>query len=343
MKSLVWSTLAFFVLWAPASAIGGGTLNFYNWGDYTNPELLKKFTLETGIQVKLDNYESNEMMLAKLKAGGHGYDLAVPSHFMIQVMVKEGLLRKIDTGKLSNFRNVRPEHVNVNFDPGRQYSIPWHWGTTGISLNTQYYNGPKTDSWALLFDPPDKLKGKINMLPEMTAVINAALFYLGLPLCNSSQADLRRVDDLLKKSKPLWATIDYGVIEKMTSGDVFASHNYNGASMRIRLQAPSVKYIYPKEGLDGWSDNVVLLADAGNLKESYRFLNFIMAPENAALNSNYVRYANAIAGSEKYMDEKMATSPEITGPKDPARMIFTRQCSQEVNTMYTRIWNNLLK
>ncbi len=334
--------MLFFSLVA-APLFAGGTLNFYNWGDYTNPELLKKFTRDTGIQVKLDSYESNEMMLAKLKAGGHGYDLVVPSHFLIQVMVKEGLLQKIDTGKMSNFKYLRAEHVNVKFDPDRQYSVPWHWGTTGISLNTRYYNGPKADSWALLFDPPDELKGKINMLPDMPAVINAALHYLGLPLCDSNKVVLKKINDLLMSSKPHWATIDYGAIEKMTSEDVYVSHNYNGASMRIRKQLPSVQYIYPKEGLDAWSDNVVLLADARNVREAYRFMNFIMAPENIALNSNYLRFGNAVAGSEKFMDKELATAPEISGPKDAGKMVLIPQCSQEVTEVYTRIWNNLLK
>ncbi len=306
MRCYAWLMLALSALTVAAPTGAAGTLHFYNWGDYTNPDLLKKFTQETGIEVKLDTYDSNDMMLAKIKAGGHGYDLAVPSHFIIPVLVRQGLLQRIDVSKMANFKYVRTEHVKVSFDPGRQYSIPWHWGTTGVSLNTKYYDGPKADSWALLFDPPKQLKGKINMLPEMKAVINAASFYLGLPMCNSNPTDLKKINDLLLNSKPHWKTIDYGVIEKMTSEDVYASQNWNGASMRIRAQLPSVKYIYPKEGFPTWSDNVVLLADAKNVKEAYLFMNFIMAPENAALNSNYVRFGNALAGSEKYMDAEMA-------------------------------------
>ncbi len=181
------------------------------------------------------------------------------------------------------------------------------------------------------------------MLPEMKAVINAASFYLDLPLCNPDLADLKKINDLLLNSKSYWKTIDYGVIEKMTSEDIYASQNWSGGSMRIRAQLPTVKYIYPKEGFAGWSDNVVLLAGAGNVEEAYLFMNFIMAPENAAMNSNYVRYANAIAGSEKYMDAEMAEVPEVTGFKDATKMVFIPECSQDVNEMYTRIWNNLLK
>ncbi len=336
-------TLILTVLLTAGVAFADGNLHFYNWGNYTPPDLLKKFTKETGIKVTLDNFDSNEMMLAKIKAGGHGYDLTVPSAFMVKNMIGEGLLQKVDASQMSNFKHVMPSHVNVYFDPGRQFSVPYAWGSTGISLNTKYYNGPKANSWALVFDPPDELKGKINMLSEMTDVIAAALFYLGLPQCNSNKADLRKVNDLLLNAKKHWATIDYGIIEKMSSEDVYASQNWNGASMRVRAEIPEVKYIYPKEGLAAWSDNVVMLKDAKNVKEAKLFMNFLMAPENAAMVSNFARYANSIKGSEKYMDAQMPTAPEIIGYEGAGEPQFIEACGPEINKMYTKIWNNLLK
>ncbi len=336
-------TLVLSVLLAASPVFAAGKLHFYNWAQYTSPELLKKFTEETGITVTVDNFDSNETMIAKIKAGGHGYDLSVAADYIIPFMVKMGLLQKIGINQLGNFKNIRPEHVDVDYDPGRQHSIPWHWGTTGISLNTQYYNGPKADSWALLFDPPDELKGKINMLASMNAVINAALFYLDLPKCNSNKADLKKVNDLLIRSKQHWATIDTFVLEKMMSEDIYASQNWNGASLSVRMELPLVKYIFPKEGMHIWQDNVVLLADAKNVKEAKIFLNFIMAPENAALMTNFSRFANAIIGSEQYLDAKIATAPEMTGAGGAVKTVYIPQCSQKVTAIYTKIWNNLLK
>ena len=252
-------TLVLAGLMISTAALAAGELNFYNWGNYTNPELLEKFTKETGIKVNLDGYDSNETMFAKIKAGGHGYDLSVPSDYMVQIMRDEGLIQKAGVNQMPNFKHVHADHVDVYFDKGREYGAPWQWGTTGISLNTKFYDGPKANSWALVFDAPDELKGKINMVSEMGDVINAGLFYLGLPTCNGNKADLKKLNTLLTESKKNWASIDYGVIEKLTSEDVYASHNWNGASMRVRLQNPDIRYVMPKEGLIAWADNVVLL------------------------------------------------------------------------------------
>ncbi len=331
------------LLFGAGQALAAGELHFFNWGNYTNPELIEKFEKETGIKVTVDGYDSNESLLAKIKAGGHGYDLAVPSDFMVQVMADEGLIQKAYPNKMENFKHMDPQWVDVYFDPGREYGVPWQWGTTGISLNTDHYNGPKADSWALVFDPPEELVGRINMVSEMGDVINAGLFYLGLPRCNGNKEDLKKLNALLISAKEKWRTIDYGIIEKLTSGDVYASHNWNGASMRARLQVPSIKYIYPKEGLVAWADNVVLLSEAKNVEEAKTFMNFIMAPENAALISNFARYANGIAGSDKFMDPEMATAPEIIGYEGAGKGEFIPPCPQEVQATYTKIWNNLLK
>ena len=325
------------------AAMADGELHFYNWGNYTDPKVLEKFTAETGIKVTLDGYDSNDMMLAKVKAGGSGYDLAVPSGFMVKIMIEEGLIQKAGVNQMENFKNVEDQWVDVYFDPGREYSVPWQWGSTGISLNTKYYDGPKSDSWALVFDPPEELKNRINMVSEMSDVIAAGLFYLGLPQCNDNKDDLKKLNDMLQKAKKDWRTIDYGIVEKMTSEDVYASHNWNGASMRARRVIPEIKYIYPKEGLNAWMDNVVLLSDAKNVKEAKIFMNFLMDPENAGMISSFAGYANAIKGSAKYMNPDMAEAPEIVGYEGAGTPEFIPPCTQEVQAMYTKIWNNLLK
>lgn len=325
------------------AAYAAGELKFFNWGNYTSPELIEKFEKETGIKVTVDGYDSNEAMFAKVKAGGHGYDLAVPSDYMVKIMIDEDLIQPAQANEMPNFKYVRQEHVDVYFDPGRIYGVPWQFGSTGISLNTKYYDGQKGNSWALAFDPPDELKGRINMVSEMNDVIAAGLFYLGLEQCNGNKDDLRKLNELLTTAKQHWRTIDYGVIEKLTSEDVYMSHNWNGASMRARLQVPSIRYVYPVEGLVAWADNVVLLKDAQNVEEAKTFMNFIMAPENAALISNFARYGNAIKGSEEFMDEEMASAPEIVGYEGMGVPQFIPTCPQEVTALYTKIWNNLLK
>ena len=340
-RNLLGAALGIGAMLVAGQAMAEGQLHIFNWGNYTNPKLLEKFSKTYDVEVTLDGYDSNDAMLAKVKAGGSGYDIVVPSDYMIKIMIDEGLLEKTEPNQLENFKNMKKDFIDVYFDPGRHYTVPWQWGTTGISVNTKYYNGD-IDTWAIVFDPPDEVKGKINMVSEMTDVIAAGLYYLGYPQCNSNKEQLKALNAMLQKAKKNWRTIEYGVIEKLTSEDVYVSHNWNGASMRARLQVPTIKYAYPREGMVTWMDNVAVLKGAKNVKNARLFQNFIMDPENAALISNFARYANGIEGAEKYMDPEMVKAPEIVPPAH-YKAVFIPPCSRKVTEYYTKIWNNLLK
>ncbi len=340
-RNLLGAALGVGAMLVAGQAMAEGQLHIFNWGNYTNPKLLEKFSKTYDIEVTLDGYDSNDAMLAKVKAGGSGYDIVVPSDYMVKVMIDEGLLERTEPNQLENFKYMKKDFIDVYFDPGRHYTVPWQWGTTGISVNTKYYKGD-INTWALVFDPPDEVKGKINMVSEMTDVIAAGLFYLGYPQCNSNKEQLKALNAMLQKAKKNWRTIEYGVIEKLTSEDVYVSHNWNGASMRARLQVPTIKYAYPREGMVTWMDNVAVLKGAKNVENARLFQNFIMDPENAALISNFARYANGIEGSEKYMDPEMVNAPEIV-PPDYYKATFIPPCSRKVTEYYTKIWNNLLK
>lgn len=343
------SSLALGALFAASSATAwaAGELHLFNWGNYTAPDLIEAFEKAHDVEVTLDGYDSNDALLAKVKAGGSGYDVVVPSDFMVKIMIDEGLLLRSEPNEMENFQNVREEFRDVYWDEGRHYTVPWLWGTTGIAVNRSALDvGTEPSdmwSWGIVMDPPEELQGKINMLPEMNDVMAAGLFYLGKSQCNGNLDDLRELNDLLQGAKPHWRTIEYGTIEKLTSLDVQASHNWNGATMRARLQVPEITYVYPKEGLPGWADNATILADAPNPENAKLWLNFIMAPENAAMMSNFARYANSISGSEEFMDAEMATAPEIVAPDGSQTPTFIPTCPREVSELYTRIWNDLLK
>ena len=323
-------------------AWAAGELHIYNWGNYTNPELIEIFEKAYDVKVTLDGYDSNETMLAKVKPGNSGYDVVVPGDYMIAIMIKEGLLLETNPNGMENFKNVEERWVDVYWDPGRKYSVPWQWGTTSFTVNTAVYDGD-IDTLAILFDPPEVLRGRINMLNDMNDVINAGLRYLGYPRCNKDKDQLRDLAKLLQDAKPHWRTMAYGVIEKLTSGDVDVSQNWNGASMRARLQIDTLKYAYPKEGFTGWMDNVAVLADAPNPENAKLFLNFVMAPDNAALISNFARYANGIKGSETSMDAEMLDAPEIIMPAGAPSPDFVPPCDEQVVEFYNKIWTNLKK
>ena len=320
-----------------------GTLNLYNWGNYTSPELLEKFEAETGIAVTVTDYDSNTTALAKVEAGGSGFDLVVPSANYVPIYVEKGLLKPLDHARLTNIGNIAERWRDVPWDPGRAHTIPWQWGTTGVAVNTSTYGGdPNTSD--IFLDPPPELVGKVNVLPEMSDVMALAIFNVGGEACTDDLEVLRAARDKLMAAKPSWISMDYGTTDKLSSNDLVATVNWNGSTMRARLANPDVVYGYPREGYPLWMDSVGILADAANVDEAYRFLDFIMEPENAAMISAFARYANGIEGSEAFMPEDMVGAPEIDVPEefaDAGRFLPT--CPPETTALYTQIWTELMR
>lgn len=318
-------------------------LNIYNWGNYTNPKLIEKFEAETGIKVTLTDYDSNDTALAKVKAGGHGYDIVVPSASYVPIWINEGLLLETRPDQMENFTNVDPAWVDVDWDPGRHYTVPWQWGTTGVVVNTKYYDGD-IDTSAIFMDPPESLRGKINVVPEMGDVMGLAIMYHGGTPCTDDKEILKKVHTSLVEAKQHWLGMDYGNIEKFAKEDLWAGVNWNGSTFRMRLQNENVQYGYPKEGFVVWMDSVAVLKDAKNPDEAKMFQNFIMQPENAALISEFARYANGVVGSEPFMPEDMKTAREINIPVElKEKGVFIPACPPEVQKIYTRIWTDLQK
>ncbi|GGO30795.1 putrescine-binding periplasmic protein [Gemmobacter aquaticus] len=341
MKTLLTTTAL--LLGCSSIASAEGVLQLYNWGNYTSPELLTKFEKETGIKVTVTDFDSNDTALAKIEAGGHGFDLVVPSANYVPIWVEKGLVTEFDMSKLSNHGNIAPEWKDVAWDPGRKFSIPWQWGSTGVAVNTKVYGGDINTSNVFL-NVPDELKGKINVVPEMNDIVSMAVMWAGGEPCSEDTEVLKKARDALLAAKPDWISMDYGATEKLSNNDWAASVNWNGSTMRARIANPDVAYGYPKEGYPLFMDSVMLLKDAQNVEEAYKFLDFIMVPENAAMISAFARYANGISGSEAFMPEDMKTAPEVVIPEEfKAAGVFLPTCTGKAQEYVTAIWTELQK
>nr|WP_310423451.1 extracellular solute-binding protein [Mycoplana sp. BE70] len=331
------------LLTGTASAHAEGELNIYNWGNYTSPDLVKKFEETYSVKVTVTDYDSSDTALAKVRQGGHGFDLVMVSSSSVSVWIKEGLVLETRPDQMENFKNMDPKWVDVPFDSGRHYSIPWQWGTTGVSVNTSLYSGDPNTS-AIFLNPPAELVGKINVVPEMNDVMYLAIAYEGGAPCSGDREILKKVRDALTAAKPKWLSMDYGTNDRLAKGDIAGGANFSGSSFRSRLMNDKITYGYPREGFPIWMDNVMVLKDARNVENAKLFQNFMMDPENAAINSSFTRYANAIKGSEKFMPEDMRAAPEVNPPAELLQKgKFLMTCPAEVQEIYTRIWTELMK
>jgi spermidine/putrescine transport system substrate-binding protein len=244
---------------------------------------------------------------------------------------------------MENFKNVDPRWVDVPWDPGRHYTVPWQWGLTGIGVNSAVYKGDINTS-AIFLDPPPELVGKINVAPEMNDVLFATIKYFGGDWCTTDKEVLRKVRDKLVEAKTKWLAMDYSVTEKLPSGDYAGVYYWNGAIMRSRLKNPDIKMGYPKEGFPYFMDSVAILKDAKNPENAKLFMNFIMDPENAAMISAFAKYANGIKGSDQFLPEEMKTAPELVVPPEYEKAgEFLLSCEPETQQLYTRIWTELQK
>lgn len=340
MKLLTTSAMALALL--ANSAAADGELVIYHWFEYMPAELLEKFTAETGITVTMDTFDSNEAMLASLKAGGMGtYDVAVPGDYMVEIMANEGLLDTIAGGELANKGNIAPEWADPSFDPGRKHSIPYQWGSTSFAVDTADYDGD-INTTDILFNPPAELSGKINMLDSQGEVMALASLHMGIPQCSTDRTQLSALNDMLQEAKTHWASFNSDTAkEVLVSGDVSVGMIYDGFSAKAREDRSSITYAFPKQGYVVWMDNVVLLNDAPNRDSALAFMDFMLEPENIAAVSNFARYGLGVSGATDFLDPELASLPEANPPETAGAGAFIAVCDEATQAVYDQIWTNL--
>ena len=333
-------------LFASSSLMAAGKLNLYNWADYTPEELVAKFEAETGIQVTVDTYDSNETLLAKLQAGGGstGYDLAVPSQHFVEIMIKEGLIEKIDgINGMSNYKYVAEQFQGPSFDPTQEYSTPWQMGSASWAYRADSYSG-NGSSMMEFFKPSDEVCGKIAVFKSPEEVVNMAHLALGSNFCSEDPNEMTAVLDLLLEQKKCVAVYSSeGINERLMSGEVIMHAHWDGYSQVGKWEGvDALTYAYPKEGVVGWFDSLVMPIGAKNVEEAKAFMNFVMHPENMAILSNFAAYANAIPESVNYLSDDMKNATNIQVP-DGIPVKFGQACNKESQALVDKVWTKLMQ
>jgi spermidine/putrescine transport system substrate-binding protein len=285
-------------------------LNIYIWSEYLPQSVLDEFTRRTGIAVTVDTYDSNETLMAKLASGVAGYDLVVPSDYIIQPLIRQQLIAPLDKSRLTNLPNLDPSFLNQHFDPGNQYSIPYLWGTTGLAYNKKIITSPVT-SWDVLFDP--QYSGRILMLNDMRECFVVALKKMGKSVNETDPAVLAQAADLLKKQHALVRAYDSENYDRtLEGGDVVVAQGWNGQMAKVVSDRPDeFAYVLPREGGTIWMDNVCIPTTARNPDAAYLFINYILEPKPAAAIVNGVNYASPNAAARQFIDPKILNDRNI--------------------------------
>lgn len=259
-----------------AEAPGGAkVVNLAIWSNYASPELLASFQKKTGIQVQVANYSSNEELLAKLQAGASGYDVAVPSDYMVFAMIKLGLIRELDYAQLPNSKSLDPRFLKKPYDPENKYSVPYDWGTTGIAVNRSIYKG-EMKGWKNLFGNAD-LAGKFTLLDDVRETIGAALKAQGFSLNSKNPDELAKAKELLLKNRSKIKAFTSEPMMPLVNGETPVAHAYLSDALQARKQSGGkIEYVIPEEGGTLWIDNLVIPTGAQHIKEAHAFINFLL-------------------------------------------------------------------
>lgn len=295
MKKVISLLLTFLMIIPVITMTGCGqdsvVLNVFNWGDYIEDSLIKKFEKETGIKINYEMFDTNETMMAKFETGGTKYDIIFPSDYIVEELISKNLLLKLDYNNIPNIKHIDDRFRNLAFDPENEYSVPYFWGTLGILYNADIITEP-VDSTDIFWD--EKYSGQILMLDSMRDTIGMALQKLGYSVNSTNPAEIEAAKELLIKQKPL--NNGYYVdetVDMMINGDAAIALNWSGAAMDIYWQgATNIKYVIPKEGTNMWVDCMVIPNTCQHKKEAEMFINFMLDPENSFINTRHVGYSS---------------------------------------------------
>jgi spermidine/putrescine transport system substrate-binding protein len=321
-----------------SSSAAGRTMNLYIWAEYTSPTLLEAFEKKTGIKVVESNFASNEEMLAKLQAGVTGYDVIVPSDYMVAVMIKLGMLAPLDKDKIPNSKNLDPKLLGKPYDPENRYSLPYSWSTTGIAVNRLLYKNP-VDGWSAVFSDP-AAAGRVSMLDDVREVVGAALKFQGHTLNSRSDKELAEAKDLLMKSKGRFKAFNSTPVDLISSGEIFLAQMYSGeALVAARDSGKPIEFVIPKEGATIAIENVVIPNSSTRKPEATEFINFLFEESSNIDFVTRVLSGPVVAGIREKLPADVAGNPGLFPDEATLKNCEMMEDLGDFTAAYDRIWS----
>ncbi len=338
MKKLVAAVLVLVALSIGAGALAEGTITVFNWYDYIDESVISMFEQETGISVKYANFTTNEEMYAKLSSGAGDYDVIFPSDYIIERMIKEDMLEKLDPAQVPNAAGVVEWLKTPDYDPEGAYSVPYMWGTVGLLYNTTMLEG-EIDSWAPIFDAANQKS--VFMLDSIRDSLGIALKYLGYSMNTKEPEALEAAKQLLLKQKADNIVKGYLVDEvkdKMVAGEAPMAVVWSGDALYAMDQSEDLAYVVPNEGSNVWVDGMCIPKNSKNKELAQQFINFMCRPDIARMNMEYIYYSTPIQAVIDEMDEEEKSNATLNPPEAVvARCEFFHDISADM-ALYDQIW-----
>ena len=331
---------------ADASDLAGTTINVYNWGEYISDgsegsmDINAEFTKRTGIKVNYNNYDTNENMYAKLKSDGVSFDIVIPSDYMIERLINEDMLQKIDFSNIPNYKYIDAKYKGLYFDPKDEYSVPYNVGMVGLIYNTKMVKEAPT-SWNVMWD--EQYKGKVLMFDNPRDAFGIAQKLLGQSFNTTDEAEWRAAADKLKAQKPiLQGYVMDDIFRKMESGEAAIAPYYAGDFITMHSNNPDLAFVYPQEGVNIFVDSICIPKNAKNKAAAEAYINFLLDPDIAVENANYLGYATPNTAVLTREDYELKGN-EYLYPEDQKmpKTEYFYNLPQKTLTLMTDLWSEL--
>jgi spermidine/putrescine transport system substrate-binding protein len=316
-------------------------LYIYTWDTYAAPALFKKFEAETGIEVITDIYSSNDTLVAKLKAGS-AYDIVTPTGNYVPQMIAENLLQPLPEGLAAAGESMDAGVQKPAYDPAYKYVLPLFYGSTALAVNTKLTKEDVT-SWQQFYTRPAGEGPSLGVLDDVGTVMDLASIALAKDFCDASPETFKAMQKLLLEQKPFVKVYGAtGYFERLAAGEVAIQMAWSGDTYKVRQQNPDIKYVYPKEGVELWVDNLTIPATAKNVDAARQFIAFALKPENIAVWAEVSGNVPSVTAARALLPEALRNAPEFNIPPD-IKTVLAVPCPVEVVKAYNQIWEKLLK